>query len=64
MREDIIVETAYGFNHLVVENEGIYIEDADCKDKICLQEGIIKKAGEILVCLPHRLLVEIKVQQS
>ena len=33
--------------------------DADCPDKLCVKTGRISKTGETIVCLPHRVVVEI-----
>ncbi|MFR4337598.1 MAG: NusG domain II-containing protein [Lachnospira pectinoschiza] len=33
--------------------------DADCPDKLCVKTGMISKTGETIVCLPHRVVVEI-----
>ena len=38
----------------------IAIIDSDCPDKICIKSGFISKPGELLVCLPHKLMIEIK----
>ncbi|MBU3182876.1 NusG domain II-containing protein [Clostridium psychrophilum] len=37
----------------------IRIKDSDCPDKICVKEGWISQAGQILVCLPHKLIIKI-----
>ena len=33
--------------------------DADCPDKICVNHATISDVGESIVCLPHRVVVEI-----
>lgn len=47
-------------NHIRVKNETIAVDEADCPDKICVQTGAISKPGEIIACLPHKLIIEIK----
>ena len=47
-------------NHIRLEDEKIAVTDADCPDKICVQTGAISKTGEIIACLPHHLIIEIK----
>lgn len=32
---------------------------ADCPDKICVNHKPISKAGETIVCLPHKVVVEV-----
>ena len=33
--------------------------EANCGDHTCVRMGRISRAGEAIVCLPHRLVVEI-----
>jgi len=56
----IDINTEYGYNILEIDDASIKIIDADCRDKICIKSGFISKPSEILVCLPHKLMVEIK----
>lgn len=49
-----------GYNVLVIENGYAYMKDADCSDKICVHQGKISKVGETIVCLPHKVVAEIK----
>lgn len=59
-REEFTVKTKLGVNIIKIENGMVEIVDADCPDKICVKDGPISKPGEILVCLPHKVVVEIK----
>lgn len=58
--EEFTVKTELGINIIKIENGMVEIVDADCPDKICVKDGPISKPGEILVCLPHKVVVEIK----
>lgn len=49
-----------GYNRVVIDNGEVYMENADCPDKICVKTGHISKAGETIVCLPHKVVIEIK----
>lgn len=46
-------------NTLVISGGEAYISDADCPDKLCVRQGRVKYDGETIVCLPHRLVIEI-----
>ena len=48
-----------GWNEVMIENGTICITDADCPDKICEQMGLISKPGEMIICLPHKIIVEV-----
>ena len=48
-----------GTNTLVIKSETAYISEASCPDKQCMKQGKISRAGEMLVCLPNRVVVKI-----
>ena len=48
-----------GTNTLVIKSETAYISEANCPDKQCMKQGKISRAGEMLVCLPNRVVVKI-----
>lgn len=47
-------------NMLVIEDGQVYMESADCPDQICVKHKPVSKDGEIIVCLPNEVFVEIK----
>lgn len=48
-----------GSNMIVVDGSSVYMKEADCPDKICVHTGKISRTGETIVCLPHRIVIEI-----
>ena len=63
--EDIIdIKTKFGYNKVIVKDQSISISESDCPDKVCMAPGYISKRGDSLVCLPHRLMIEIKGDQN
>ncbi len=52
-------ETQTGTNVVIIENGEAYIRDADCPDKLCVHMGHISKKGDNIVCVPHKLVIEI-----
>lgn len=51
--------TEHGTNVVEVSGGSVRITRADCPDGVCVRMGPIRCTGETLVCLPHRLTVEI-----
>ncbi|MEG2353051.1 MAG: NusG domain II-containing protein [Clostridium sp.] len=47
-------------NEFIIENGTIRIISANCSDEVCVKSGSIGKVGETIVCLPHRLIVEVR----
>lgn len=54
------IRTDEGYNTVVVTEQAIGIVEADCPDKICIHEGFISNPGETTVCLPHKVMIEIR----
>ena len=46
-------------NIVVIEDGAAYMKDADCPDKLCMHQGAISRDGQTIVCLPHKLVVEV-----
>ncbi len=51
---------AGGSNTVIVSDGTVRVSKSDCHDKYCVKQGSISKQGESIVCLPHRLVIEIR----
>lgn len=58
--EPFTIQTELGANVIEIVNGSVAIIAADCPDELCVKDGPISEPGEILVCLPHKVVVEIK----
>lgn len=58
---DFVPEIPAGksYNLLSVSDGEVRMEAADCRDQICVHHSPISSGGESIICLPHRLVVEI-----
>lgn len=54
-----VLEDENGSNTVLVEKGRIRISEADCPDQICVKQGWISDGTVPIVCLPHKLVVEI-----
>ena len=50
---------AGGENIVLIENGRISMQFATCPDQICVQQGVVSRGGIPIVCLPHRLVIEL-----
>lgn len=57
--EKINIETDHGWNLLVIKDGQVNIKDASCPDKICVNTSVASQLGDMIVCLPHEVIVEI-----
>ena len=53
------IETEDGYNDLIIKDGYAYIAEADCPDHICVHQGKISKLGESIICLPHKMAIQI-----
>ena len=56
----IPIETEFGYNLMEIGDGKVRVIEADCPDQLDVKQGYISKTGEIIVCLPNRLVIEIK----
>ena len=53
------VESSKGYNVVMVRNGKVFVDEADCKNQVCVETGEVGNAGDIIVCLPHQLVVQV-----
>ena len=58
-REAEIAGVNGGVNRLVIRDGSAWIEEASCPDGLCVGMGVIRRAGQSIICLPNRVVVEI-----
>ena len=60
--EDQVIEVQEGdfYNRVRIEDGKAYMEEADCPDGYCEEQGKINNRTQTIVCLPHKLVVEIE----
>jgi len=56
----IKIEDGDRYNIIHIENGSVWIEEANCLNQVCVKHSGIEKIGETIVCLPHKLIIEIK----
>ena len=47
-------------NTIEIERGRICVSHADCPDQVCVETGWIEDGSKPIVCLPNRLVIEIK----
>lgn len=57
--KNIAIETEFGYNLIEIGDEKVRVIEADCPDQLDVKQGYISKPGEVIVCLPNRLVIEI-----
>ena len=62
--QTISVSTDAGENVLCIADGEIWMEEADCPDGLCINQGKISGSNETIVCLPHKLVVSIEGEDA
>jgi hypothetical protein len=42
----------------------VRIKEAQCPDKVCVKTGWISKPGEVIVCLPYKIVIKISGERQ
>ena len=55
-----LIDTGRGTNLLVIQDGKAKVTEADCPDRLCVNQKAISYQGESIICLPHKLTVTIE----
>lgn len=56
---EVTVVSSLGENRIKTSGGYVWIDEADCKNQICVQTGKVSRPGDTIVCLPHHLVVQV-----
>ncbi len=57
---EFTIETEHGINKISVEKGRISIDEADCFDQVCVNQGWISNSVTPIVCLPHKIIIKLE----
>lgn len=58
------IQTKEGINHLEIKDGSARIISADCSNQVCVQSKAIRYANETIVCLPHKVKIQIEGEEE
>lgn len=66
LRRPLAMENRYeiaqedgSLNVIRVEGGAVFMEEANCRDGLCIRQGKMKNAAKTIVCLPHKVVVQL-----
>jgi len=66
LRKPLVVSNTYEIgqpdgsrNVIRVENGVVWMDEANCRDGLCIRQGKMKNGAKTIVCLPHKLVVKM-----
>ncbi len=60
---ELLVGEEKDYNRIRVEDGAVFCAEADCADQICVRTGKIDQTGEVIACLPHKLVIYVAEPQ-
>lgn len=66
LAEDNIYIISYEdeYNLLMISGGEAFISDADCPDGLCMKQRAISRKGESIICLPHKLVIQVEAKEE
>lgn len=58
--ENLTIEGYQGESYVEISGGKVHMVDSACPDKLCVRSGWISRPKESIVCLPNRVVIEIK----
>jgi hypothetical protein len=50
---------ALGVSRIVINNGQVRFEESPCRNQYCVHQGWLHKAGQVAICLPNHVSVEL-----
>ncbi len=57
---EIEIVSSGGKNVVRIENGTVKMTYSDCHGQVCVEHAPISRSGESIICLPHKLVVQIE----
>lgn len=66
LRRPLAVENTYeiaqpdgSVNVIAVKDGAVFMQEANCRDGLCIRQGKMRSGAKTIVCLPHKLVVQL-----
>ena len=56
---EISIQGPIGETYIQIENGFVWITEAPCRQKTCQRMGKISQNGEIIVCIPNKVIIQV-----
>jgi hypothetical protein len=56
----LTIEGFQGESRIEINGGRVRMVDSACPDKLCVREGWISRDGQSIICLPNRVVIEVK----
>ncbi len=56
---DVLVPGPVGVSHIVIQQGRVRFSQSPCRNQYCVHQGWLTHGGEVAVCLPNRISLEL-----
>ena len=61
MEGSYAIEQEDGSRNVICVGDGaVWMEEANCRDGLCIRQGKMRNGAKTIVCLPHKVVVQLK----
>lgn len=46
-------------NTIIIKDSSVYMQHADCPDKLCIKQGRVSSSAKDIVCLPNKVRITV-----
>lgn len=57
--QEVTLDFEGGYNRFQIKDGEVSMTEADCPDRYCVKHAPIHKVNETIICLPHKVVLEI-----
>jgi len=66
LRRPLAMENTYeiaqedgSVNVIAVKDGAVFMQEANCRDGLCIRQGKMRNGAKTIVCLPHKIVVQL-----
>ncbi|MBN1352496.1 NusG domain II-containing protein [candidate division KSB1 bacterium] len=60
----ITCEGPVGKSVIQIQDGAVSVQTSDCPQKICVKSGAIQKCGQLIVCVPNKIIIKIEGEDN
>ena len=63
-RRELVIDGFQGKSYVEIVDGRVHMIDSACPDKLCVNMGWKSHSGESIICLPNRVVIEIRSREG
>lgn len=58
--EYVVGDLDGNYNIVTVKDGSVMVQEANCANQVCVKTGQIRYEGEVIACLPHKMIIYLE----